>query len=314
MKTSKRILSLILCCIMIVSLLPMTVSADVTHIYYGDLNENGRVEASDARLVLQKAASLITLTDRQMALADVNQDGRVSAMDARTVLRTAARIEAPVVFETNGTEDETVDYIALYTDFLRKQGKSVSSNAEYGGKTGSVRNYKFSDAVICNINADNNYPELVVCYSGTDLYTLYRFYHIEDGAVTMFKEFVDVRGMYSYGTVKIWNDPCKNLFSVLHVRVSAASMHSEYDCEIIYPTENKIISIASAYDHASATMKTTAEYADGYDTYFEYDNRADVDDAVNKYCLYEFRNTESSLISLTVIDENGKTETLSAAF
>ena len=136
MKNNKRLFSLIMCCIMLLTsfplsgfedlFTPLTVSAEENVIYYGDLNENGRVEASDARLVLQKAASLITLTDRQMALADVNQDGRVTAMDARATLRIAARIEAPVVFES----PEIITQGDFVTSLVNDLGFAGTGNAD----------------------------------------------------------------------------------------------------------------------------------------------------------------------------------------
>ena len=58
-----------------------------------DLNGNGKVDASDARLILRAAAKLETLTDSQKKVADVNSDGNVTAADARTVLRMAAKLQ-----------------------------------------------------------------------------------------------------------------------------------------------------------------------------------------------------------------------------
>ncbi len=59
----------------------------------GDVDGDGRVTASDARLILRAAAQLVTLTMEQEALADVDNDGAVTALDARIVLRVAAELE-----------------------------------------------------------------------------------------------------------------------------------------------------------------------------------------------------------------------------
>lgn len=59
----------------------------------GDVDGDGRVTASDARLILRAAAQLVTLTMEQEALADVDNDGEVTALDARIVLRVAAELE-----------------------------------------------------------------------------------------------------------------------------------------------------------------------------------------------------------------------------
>lgn len=58
-----------------------------------DLNSNGKVDASDARLILRAAAKLDSLTTSQTKIADVNSDGNVTAADARTVLRMAAKLQ-----------------------------------------------------------------------------------------------------------------------------------------------------------------------------------------------------------------------------
>lgn len=53
----------------------------------GDVNEDGKIRATDARLVLQAVAGLKTLTEAQELAADVNKDGEVTAMDARLILQ-----------------------------------------------------------------------------------------------------------------------------------------------------------------------------------------------------------------------------------
>lgn len=135
MNIKKRIISMTLCLVMVMTAFPLTDISEIFPVivasaegetYYGDLNENGRVEASDARLVLQKAASLITLTDRQMRLADCNQDGKITAIDARTALRTAARLETPIVFENA----EIITQGEFITNLMNELGFAGTGNAE----------------------------------------------------------------------------------------------------------------------------------------------------------------------------------------
>ncbi|MCD7827696.1 MAG: dockerin type I repeat-containing protein [Clostridiales bacterium] len=59
----------------------------------GDVDGDGKVTAADARLILRRAAKLITFTDAQNKLADVDGDGNVTATDARIVLRVSAGLE-----------------------------------------------------------------------------------------------------------------------------------------------------------------------------------------------------------------------------
>lgn len=56
----------------------------------GDINNDGRITAADARLALRSSAKLETLTEEQTKAADVDGNGKVTAADARMILRTAA--------------------------------------------------------------------------------------------------------------------------------------------------------------------------------------------------------------------------------
>lgn len=59
-------------------------------IHLGDVDNNGKIDASDARLILRYTARLETLTEAQILSSDINSDGRVTAADARLLLRYAA--------------------------------------------------------------------------------------------------------------------------------------------------------------------------------------------------------------------------------
>jgi len=59
----------------------------------GDIRNDGRLGADDARYTLRASAKLETLTDLQSALADVNYDGQVTAADARIILRVSAKLQ-----------------------------------------------------------------------------------------------------------------------------------------------------------------------------------------------------------------------------
>lgn len=58
-----------------------------------DINGNGSVDASDARLVLRAAAYLENLNDTQKKAADCDADGRITASDARIILRISAKLQ-----------------------------------------------------------------------------------------------------------------------------------------------------------------------------------------------------------------------------
>ena len=53
----------------------------------GDVNDDGRINSSDARLVLQATVNLITLSETQKAAADCNGDEKINSNDARWILQ-----------------------------------------------------------------------------------------------------------------------------------------------------------------------------------------------------------------------------------
>ena len=55
--------------------------------YLGDLNGDGKVDATDALLALQDSVKLTQLSDEQRAKADLNGDGKVDATDALEMLQ-----------------------------------------------------------------------------------------------------------------------------------------------------------------------------------------------------------------------------------
>ena len=86
------------------TLTPFAQQGDI--ICYGDVDENGHIQADDALLVLKHAAKLETIqAGLPAALADVNQDTSIDAEDALEILRTAAKLIAPIPY-TGGSGEE----------------------------------------------------------------------------------------------------------------------------------------------------------------------------------------------------------------
>ncbi len=59
-------------------------------VHLGDVDSNGQITASDARLILRYSAKLEKFTDTQILSSDINADGKVTAADARLLLRYVA--------------------------------------------------------------------------------------------------------------------------------------------------------------------------------------------------------------------------------
>ncbi|MBR5497631.1 MAG: dockerin type I repeat-containing protein, partial [Clostridia bacterium] len=58
-----------------------------------DVNSDGKITASDARLALRISANLHSPTVEERLAADYNLDGKVTASDARKILRKSANLE-----------------------------------------------------------------------------------------------------------------------------------------------------------------------------------------------------------------------------
>lgn len=65
----------------------------------GDVNNDGNVNAADARIVLRTAAKLETMTAAQFSAADIMRDYSITAADARIILRVAAQLESIEIYK-----------------------------------------------------------------------------------------------------------------------------------------------------------------------------------------------------------------------
>ncbi|MBR5410212.1 MAG: BMP family ABC transporter substrate-binding protein [Clostridia bacterium] len=105
----KRIFALLLAALMCLSLTSAALAA-----LAGDIDGDGKVTASDARLALRAAVDLETLTAEQTKLADADRDDKITASDARLILRAAVGLEElPPAEEEPEPYDEGFDYDAI---------------------------------------------------------------------------------------------------------------------------------------------------------------------------------------------------------
>ena len=116
----------------------------------GDMNRDGKVNSTDARIILRIAAKLDSVenyTDAATADArlpgDMNRDGKVNSTDARVVLRIAAKLDSvenymdkPSAFPIGKWENEQ----SVYTFNVDGSGEIISKD----GKTGVPLMYEVS--------------------------------------------------------------------------------------------------------------------------------------------------------------------------
>lgn len=72
----------------------------------GDVNQDGKINAADARLALRYSARLQSLTNAQIKAADADADGKVTATDARLLLRYAAGLAILDFIKNNDQPDD----------------------------------------------------------------------------------------------------------------------------------------------------------------------------------------------------------------
>lgn len=101
----KKFISLLLCSVLL--LVPVTAFAAEypaeTLIRMGDVNLDGKINASDARLALRMSASLESSADTDLLSVDADGNGKISSADARLILRKAAGLaEFTYGFDGNG--------------------------------------------------------------------------------------------------------------------------------------------------------------------------------------------------------------------
>ena len=80
----------------------------------GDVDNDGQVSASDARLVLRAAVGLEMLTNDQFVSADTDFDDKISASDARMILRASVGLEVL----SNNPDEKNDDIISVSESFL----------------------------------------------------------------------------------------------------------------------------------------------------------------------------------------------------
>lgn len=85
---------------------------------YGDINRDGKVNSSDARLAIQAATGIVTLDEEQTMLGDVTGDGYINSSDSSAILKYAAGILDHFEVEENGPPvyfPASAKYVSRYT-------------------------------------------------------------------------------------------------------------------------------------------------------------------------------------------------------
>jgi hypothetical protein len=93
----------------------------------GDVSMNGEVKPFDASLVLQHAATIIVLDDKQKGVADVSGNGLITSYDASLILQYSVGLISRFEPEPGGTKSATItDYATIsLPDNIREYSKKT---------------------------------------------------------------------------------------------------------------------------------------------------------------------------------------------
>lgn len=103
MKTMKKPVAILITVLILVTSMMSCLTASAALV--GDVNHDGNVTASDARIVLRAVAKLEWMNEEDYYIADANHDRNVTASDARIILRVAAKLEAPESISEDASYD-----------------------------------------------------------------------------------------------------------------------------------------------------------------------------------------------------------------
>ena len=91
-KTICKVLSLMVLAVMLVTAAMGVLPVTAQSVAYGYVNDDDRIDASDALMVLQHSVSIITLSEDKFLCADVSGDNKIDATDALLILQYSVRL------------------------------------------------------------------------------------------------------------------------------------------------------------------------------------------------------------------------------
>ena len=118
----KKIIALLVSTLLLVSC--FTIGAGAASAQSGDIDGDGDINSSDARLVLRYSVGLEKLNEEQIENADVNKDGAVNSADARMVLRGSVGLENTAAFGLNGSQIFNSGHYTMSSNAVDENGIS----------------------------------------------------------------------------------------------------------------------------------------------------------------------------------------------
>ena len=156
----KRVLSLLLTALLILSVFPLNIAFAAA---IGDVDGNGKITAADARIALRASVGLENLTADQIKVADVDGKPGIAAADARLILRASVGLEtlhtheykdavtkAPTCTE-KGVKTFTCECGDSYTEEIAAKGHTEVADKEVAPTCTKTGLKGGSHCSVCNI-------------------------------------------------------------------------------------------------------------------------------------------------------------------
>lgn len=156
MKKITKLLSVILVATLLATAFAFTTSAASL----GDVNKDGKVAISDAKLVLQSVAKMKTLSAEQEKIADINGDGKIDLVDAKWILQIVVGLR-----NADGTEKKT----PIKWDYK-------NNKAYFTASTGEVIDFVINDSLDNStlVSIEENNGRIVATYDNGSKDTRFR--------------------------------------------------------------------------------------------------------------------------------------------
>ncbi len=124
----KKIIATLLALSMIMT---MCIPAFATSKMFGDVNDDGKITAVDARVILQVVAGSKEETEFIKSNGDLNSDGKISAVDARIILQVVAGIKELPENNKERADERLKNYI-IKNGYLIEDGEYGLVEEVYG--------------------------------------------------------------------------------------------------------------------------------------------------------------------------------------
>jgi|LSQX01.1.fsa_nt_gb hypothetical protein len=184
--STKKILAFIISAVILFAALSTLSIAANPAFARGDVNRDGKIKPTDARLALQAALGLVEIDEEQILLADMNGDGKVKTTDAVTILRIALSMvpaedytwpaETPTEAQTIPVTEEPTEVLtteAPTTEALTTEAPTeqpTEKPTEGGVKDGKLKYYEKYYVKGKMVSSDGSENDVCFATDGNDYY------------------------------------------------------------------------------------------------------------------------------------------------